>query len=53
MGTQAPMLLMFYNAWGDLGHRWNVDGLGWRTDMDENALKEAALLHWNGPSECA
>jgi len=46
LGSQPPLLLALYGHTVPLDTLWNVDGLGYRTDIDR--LDEAKLLHWNG-----
>ncbi|XP_064405544.1 uncharacterized protein LOC135350619 [Halichondria panicea] len=47
-GTQPIMLLAAYEQWGHLDPHWNVNGLGWNTEMSRRDLDEAKLLHWSG-----
>ena len=51
-GSQALMLLVFYQNWSILEPHWNVDGLGYKRDMQTKTLGEAAVLHWSGHGMC-
>ncbi|KAM8883263.1 glycosyltransferase 8 domain-containing protein 2 [Synchiropus picturatus] len=46
-----PMLIVFHNKYTKLDPRWHVRHLGWSPDAryPDSVLKEAQLLHWNGP----
>lgn len=50
-GTQPILLLLAYQRWGELDTRWNVNGLGWRTDLTSADLDQAFALHWSGKSK--
>jgi UDP-glucuronate 4-epimerase len=47
-GTQPILLLLAHNQWDHLPLEWNVDGLGWNTDIPTHTLNSAKLLHWSG-----
>ena len=47
-GTQPLLLLCAYKRWAALDARWNVNGLGYRSDLGADVLNQAFLLHWNG-----
>ncbi|XP_041833710.1 glycosyltransferase 8 domain-containing protein 2 isoform X2 [Melanotaenia boesemani] len=46
-----PMLIVFHDKYTTLDPLWHVRHLGWSPDTHypESFLKEAHLLHWNGP----
>ena len=48
LGTQPPILLLSYNRWSALETRWNVDGVGYRSDLASLEISRAAILHWTG-----
>lgn len=48
LGTQPLLLIAAYGRWVHLPAEWNVDGLGYREDIDDTTLKAAKMLHWTG-----
>ncbi|XP_013875564.1 glycosyltransferase 8 domain-containing protein 2 [Austrofundulus limnaeus] len=46
-----PMLIVFHDRYTTLDPLWHVRHLGWSPDArySESVLREAHLLHWNGP----
>lgn len=51
LGTQPIMLLLAYGSWKSLPATWNLDGLGYKTDIAVEVLNSAAILHWSGASK--
>ncbi|EDQ89898.1 uncharacterized protein MONBRDRAFT_2764, partial [Monosiga brevicollis MX1] len=47
-GTQPILLLVCAGHWQPLDVRFNLDGLGYRTDVSTEALDGAYVLHWSG-----
>jgi lipopolysaccharide biosynthesis glycosyltransferase len=47
-GSQAVMVLVFYEDFQPLSRKWNYNGLGWRETLPETELREAGILHWTG-----
>lgn len=43
--------MVAHGKWDRLAPRWNVNGLGWNSNISPEVLDSAALLHWNGRSE--
>lgn len=50
-GSQPPMMLVFYKKYTHLDPNWHVRYLGWTRGTSYTApfLRQAKLLHWNGP----
>ena len=48
LGTQPLLLIAAYGRWSALPRVWNVDGLGYRPDVDDATLQAASVLHWTG-----
>ncbi|XP_034018911.1 glycosyltransferase 8 domain-containing protein 2 isoform X2 [Thalassophryne amazonica] len=46
-----PMLIVFHDKYTTLDPLWHIRHLGWSPDVhySKDVLKEALLLHWNGP----
>jgi len=49
-GTNPLMLLVFYEKWGHLDQKWNVDGLGFKM-VSHGLINNAHILHWSGPQK--
>lgn len=47
-GTQPLLLLVSFGRWLQLPTRWNLDGLGYKTGIEKEVLRNAAVLHWSG-----
>ena len=48
VSSQTPLLVMFATTAEPLPARWNVHGLGFRTDLPVKSLRDACALHWSG-----
>jgi alpha-1,4-galacturonosyltransferase len=48
LGTQPPILLISYKRWAVLDSKWNLDGVGYRSDITSLDVSQAAILHWTG-----
>lgn len=50
-GSQAPIMLVFYNRYTAMDPNWHVHYLGLTpgTSYTSAFLKQAKLIHWNGP----
>jgi len=50
-GSQPPILLTFGSSFERLPADWNVDGLGYKKNLDFTILKKASVLHWSGTAK--
>ncbi|CAI7930852.1 unnamed protein product [Closterium sp. NIES-54] len=48
LGTLPPGLLTFYNATEPLDKKWQVLGLGSKSTVNLESIKNAAVIHFNG-----
>lgn len=48
LGTQPPLNLVFYKKYEKIPFEWNFLNLGWIPNINENDIKKAKILHWNG-----
>ncbi|GJP42402.1 hypothetical protein CLOM_g1969 [Closterium sp. NIES-68] len=48
LGTLPPGLLTFYNATESLDKKWQVLGLGSKSTVNLESIKNAAVIHFNG-----
>ena len=51
LGTLPPALIAFEGQLQPLNASWHMLGLGYQPDSDPEAIKNAAVIHFNGPAK--
>ena len=51
LGSQPLMYVLAGNDVDFVDKRWNIEDLGWKTNLPDDTLSNGYILHWNGKSK--
>ena len=50
LGTQPLLMIVAYGRLKIVSSKWDLTGLGWKSDYSAEKISEAYIVHWNGRS---